>query len=380
MSNFTYSDELYHHGIKGQKWGVRRYQNPDGSLTPEGMERYLKKTGGVYLKKGTVVQRVSDVDEDFTGKSGHKHSYVSFLEEDKFKYAKYSRSLGGTKFTMDTPYGYQIDLVVKDDIAAPGLEDQVKAAVENVQNMSVKEIDKHLIDKKGYSASSIYKDGEDFVHDMLASNPDGTVSELQKRAYLHYSRNLMKDKKLREDFFNNLSKKGYNAVIDYNDTTQSFIGADGKTKSMQGFASKPLILFDTQKSVDKMASRKITEQSLYDQAKKLHDKNASEAAVKNLAGFVGSVLAVAPTAFVSPSLAMMLGVYAVPLGSVLPGSMNSDKAMNYSADMQRYKSLMNLQKNDPVAYKKLIKDQIDLVTQMKEAEKKAEKKSSKTTK
>lgn len=27
---------LAHHGIKGQKWGVRRYQNKDGSLTAEG--------------------------------------------------------------------------------------------------------------------------------------------------------------------------------------------------------------------------------------------------------------------------------------------------------------------------------------------------------
>ena len=26
-----YSNELYHWGIKGQKWGIRRYQNPDGS-------------------------------------------------------------------------------------------------------------------------------------------------------------------------------------------------------------------------------------------------------------------------------------------------------------------------------------------------------------
>ena len=32
--------ELYHHGIKGQKWGVRRYQNEDGTLTDEGKERY----------------------------------------------------------------------------------------------------------------------------------------------------------------------------------------------------------------------------------------------------------------------------------------------------------------------------------------------------
>lgn len=32
--------ELYHWGIKGQKWGIRRYQNPDGSLTEEGKARY----------------------------------------------------------------------------------------------------------------------------------------------------------------------------------------------------------------------------------------------------------------------------------------------------------------------------------------------------
>ena len=34
------TNELYHHGIKGQRWGVRRYQNEDGSLTAAGNKRY----------------------------------------------------------------------------------------------------------------------------------------------------------------------------------------------------------------------------------------------------------------------------------------------------------------------------------------------------
>lgn len=51
MSDYVLiNGELYHYGIKGQKWGVRRYQNKDGSLTRAGKKRAIKKFARDYRK------------------------------------------------------------------------------------------------------------------------------------------------------------------------------------------------------------------------------------------------------------------------------------------------------------------------------------------
>lgn len=51
------SEELYHYGIKGQRKGVRRFQNEDGSLTYAGKQRYLSPSKGTYTHDGTNIKR-----------------------------------------------------------------------------------------------------------------------------------------------------------------------------------------------------------------------------------------------------------------------------------------------------------------------------------
>lgn len=93
--------KLYHHGIKGQKWGIRRFQNKDGSLTPAGKERYYvdndastvitKNSDGSYtvpagFKFNRVGQKTLDVN-----KSG-----VLYVSHGKVDAAMYVKSLGPT--------------------------------------------------------------------------------------------------------------------------------------------------------------------------------------------------------------------------------------------------------------------------------------------
>lgn len=47
MWEYNHTNELYHWGIKGMKWGVRRYRNEDGTLTDAGRKRYLNADGSM---------------------------------------------------------------------------------------------------------------------------------------------------------------------------------------------------------------------------------------------------------------------------------------------------------------------------------------------
>lgn len=81
-SDYGYKkNELYHHGIKDQKWGVRRFQYEDGSLTPAGRERYSNDTGSntarVELPNGGTLKRSNGVWQHITNNPFDEYSQVS---------------------------------------------------------------------------------------------------------------------------------------------------------------------------------------------------------------------------------------------------------------------------------------------------------------
>lgn len=76
LTYYYYGGTLYHHGIKGQKWGLRRFQNEDGSLTAAGREHYGYGEVKVAYKK-----RLSDADTTWKKKSDNlEKEYFRRLE------------------------------------------------------------------------------------------------------------------------------------------------------------------------------------------------------------------------------------------------------------------------------------------------------------
>lgn len=88
MWQYNYTDELSHHGIKGMKWGVRRYQKKDGSLTSAGRKRYKDSE-----RKEQVKEQVKNYSKKYDDWSKVQESADAKWKATEEKY----RALGKTR-------------------------------------------------------------------------------------------------------------------------------------------------------------------------------------------------------------------------------------------------------------------------------------------
>ena len=108
-------DYLAHHGVKGQKWGVRRYQNPDGSLTKVGAKRYQYQRTLNDLDKKTTKSIADYMRADRAVGKGvtktkkqHAKYAAKSTKRNKNKMDKYDDQLD-KNFEKRDKLGYKID-------------------------------------------------------------------------------------------------------------------------------------------------------------------------------------------------------------------------------------------------------------------------------
>lgn len=93
-----HSDELWHYGVKGMRWGVRRYQNEDGTLTNRGKKRYDYRDSDQY-QKGDARQRAALTNQyksmkRAAGKKNANRGMYNYLNEGKDYNSEFRKGVG----------------------------------------------------------------------------------------------------------------------------------------------------------------------------------------------------------------------------------------------------------------------------------------------
>lgn len=237
MDYYNY-DYLIHYGIKGQKWGVRRYQNPDGSLTPAGRKRVYasskrvlstsvaKKRLDAYalirkrdidksgikstddpntdvISKNTKLYRVANSNEPIN----NKRKYASITDQDRSIYQEVGETLSLDKSAPISSYAYSAkkDLrvatgkKVANDLIDKYGDKHIKELYDDIQQIGVSDL-------KSYTKNFRVKNKDKFADDYLKDTHD------QVKKFMNNTMNTHMD-----EIVDTYKKQGYDAIVDVYD-------------------------------------------------------------------------------------------------------------------------------------------------------------------
>lgn len=296
--------ELYHHGIKGQKWGVRRYQYADGSYTPAGKKRYYNNrnlNGGkriasmmsmkvnelantaktqitgrqyvdTYLKNNTTFARIQssknfenlpfyatykkhDTDEYMglfgknlmsrahrTAEQAEKVANISGSEKD-LKTAKEARDYANNIKV------YQLKLNATKKLKVPSDENASYITANLLKEKDFKKnVEASIADSKEKmrrpTQQLLFKQAQNALNKDPAKMTSSEKVAVYKALNLSLTNHNPQEVAAQNRFYSELKKKGYNALLDYNDKQYSSY-----------HAKRPMIVFDT----DSVKLQSVTE-------------------------------------------------------------------------------------------------------------------------
>lgn len=287
--------ELQHHGVKGQKWGVRRYQYADGSLTPAGRKRYSSPSGKVttstkhvvnsartrltgkqyvdgFLDNGTTLARIQTAEnfEKFafyaTYKKHDSEEYMGLFGKNllsraagEARRAEKQADASGSKEDLtrakelrekaDNTKVYQLKLSATRKLKIPSDENASDITAKLLKESDFKDnVKASLIDSK----EKMKRPTQQVLFDRALSAVDKDPSKMNNAeklaVYKTFNLSLVNHNQqeiaAQNRFYGELKKKGYNALLDYND------------KEFSSYhAKRPMIVFD----VDSVRLQSITE-------------------------------------------------------------------------------------------------------------------------
>lgn len=251
---------LAHYGVKGMKWGVRKDRDAAG------VSRLHKTSDGYVLKKGSTVQRISDAEEN----NIRSYAYVSFTKHDNDFYDKeFTEKL---QLFDDTNDVYRHTFKTTKDLKIPSREINKQTFLELYDERTKEFVDamatsRRFADMSYYGKNYQFRTrNEKYNGDYKRAYADATryyvdryktmtVKQLRNDAYYDFMNAIGQygNNELRNKYFDKLKAKGYNAILDDNDSH----GLGSRGYEPGEAARSPLIILDASNALEKIESQVI---------------------------------------------------------------------------------------------------------------------------